>query len=270
MKNKLQFLMAAMFIIGLYSHGAKSAIKDTGLESKLWQVQKVKIYDYAQRRLYYQRNDDRLVGRFIQFSDNGITSGYPFFIDCQQPAYSISNQSVEDFIGKTVGAGNSASAEDYDLKDIADHNIKLIDVQCKTGYFAGGDGVPTSVAMISPTEILMNWADGTVLQLQAVQKENIKPSFNCEKASTPAEKTICSNYQLAAWDTSVNHSYQTTRKMAKEIGGNDILKQIEGSQKIWLKSRDTCTSDQQCLQQSMSDRLETLANILNEPTSVPY
>jgi len=80
----------------------------------------------------------------------------------------------------------------------------------------------------------------------------ISPSFDCAKASTPSEKAICSNTNLAKLDNRLAEAYKKARSACK----TDVKKE----QKEWLKKMSSCTSNVKCLEDSYSSRIQELEN----------
>ena len=79
-------------------------------------------------------------------------------------------------------------------------------------------------------------------------------SFDCKKAATLVEKTVCAdtNYLLAYRDGILGRIYADL----KQAGGHD---DTLAGQKAWLKSRNACKADVDCLAQSYDERIAVLA-----------
>jgi len=75
------------------------------------------------------------------------------------------------------------------------------------------------------------------------------PSFDCCKAATPTEKAICSNADLAELDNKLAGTYSKARSGKKDM---------QQEQKEWLKGRNSCLSDIQCLKKSYNSRIQKL------------
>lgn len=86
-------------------------------------------------------------------------------------------------------------------------------------------------------------------------------SFDCNKASTPVEKTICANPELSKLDESLSIEY----KKALETNDNGPLIL---DQKNWLKNERAACKDATCLQQAHRKRINTLQQ-WNTYTNVP-
>ncbi|GAB5388006.1 MAG: hypothetical protein Alpg2KO_09740 [Alphaproteobacteria bacterium] len=64
-----------------------------------------------------------------------------------------------------------------------------------------------------------------------------KPSFDCAKAGTVVERTLCSNFELAALDSTLAARYSHVRKHA-EYTKDDI----RNAQRAWVVDRNKCNS----------------------------
>ncbi|MFX0547425.1 peptidoglycan-binding protein [Roseovarius sp. S1116L3] len=78
------------------------------------------------------------------------------------------------------------------------------------------------------------------------------PSFDCRRAQTPTELAICANPSLAALDRDVAEAWNA--------GGRPA------DQSAWLRGRDACGDDVECLTQSMRTRVYVLGGT---PTPAP-
>jgi uncharacterized protein len=87
--------------------------------------------------------------------------------------------------------------------------------------------------------------------------EEAKPSFDCTKASTAAEQTICSTPELAFLDRLLSSTYETARQTGKAD---------KASQLAWLRERDSSCRDSDlylCLRELMLKRLGELESALD-------
>ncbi|WIM05057.1 MAG: hypothetical protein OHM77_10165 [Candidatus Nitricoxidivorans perseverans] len=69
-------------------------------------------------------------------------------------------------------------------------------------------------------------------------------SYDCAKAETFVEKTICENAKLNRYDESMAHNYKIMSK-AKDMIASD-KKDLKASQMAWMKDRNKCT-DSVCI-----------------------
>jgi uncharacterized protein len=82
------------------------------------------------------------------------------------------------------------------------------------------------------------------------------PSFDCKKASSSVEKTICGDPQLIELDAKLAFNYNKLRGDSSE----NLSKWIVSAQRGWLKERNNCPRQgvRDCLVQSYTSRLEAL------------
>ncbi|WP_245667530.1 peptidoglycan-binding protein [Neptunicoccus sediminis] len=78
-----------------------------------------------------------------------------------------------------------------------------------------------------------------------------QPSFNCARAGNAAEHAICRSAELAMLDRQLAAAF----KRARSGGGGSMLLQ---RQNHWIEARNRCQSDENCLAQSMRNRLVAL------------
>ena len=84
-------------------------------------------------------------------------------------------------------------------------------------------------------------------------------SFDCARAATPTERTICGSLQLAAFDRSVASAYRNAYDQLKLDGTNvDPLARL---QRRWLRQRDACGTHATCLLKSMKRQIDALDNL---------
>ena len=77
------------------------------------------------------------------------------------------------------------------------------------------------------------------------------PSYNCEKAATPTEHTICSSRDLWAMDRVISNLYFDFR----DNSDKNLSRKILSSQKKWLRLRNSCGANIECLMERYSSRL---------------
>lgn len=76
-------------------------------------------------------------------------------------------------------------------------------------------------------------------------------SFDCSKASLPAEVTICKNAEISGLDEEMVNAYSTAIKK-----GDD--QKLKASQRAWLKERNSCGFDSLCLKKIYLARISEL------------
>ncbi|QOF85670.1 MULTISPECIES: lysozyme inhibitor LprI family protein [unclassified Pseudomonas] len=79
-------------------------------------------------------------------------------------------------------------------------------------------------------------------------------SFDCEKANSYAEKTICASAPLQRLDEELNSEYvKTLGRMPDQAKG-----QVRQAQREWLKRRDACKTPS-CVSVAITDQIRALA-----------
>lgn len=95
----------------------------------------------------------------------------------------------------------------------------------------------------------------------------IEAGFDCTKASSASEKAICADADLAYMDKSVNVLYEALYKNAKDIGkaiGKNLALDVLNSQRTYLKARNACKGNTKCIEDTMSERINTVVKELAE------
>lgn len=92
---------------------------------------------------------------------------------------------------------------------------------------------------------------------ETVKKENFKASFDCTKASSRTEKTVCTVRELAEADIEMASVYKSL--LSDMSYGEQIL--LKNEQHAWLKAREQCVNEKDivgCLKYTYKDRTEVL------------
>jgi len=85
-------------------------------------------------------------------------------------------------------------------------------------------------------------------------------SFNCAKAKSPTEKTICGNATLSILDQRMGAKYKVLIKLLG--AGSAQADQIRAEQVWWLSRRDSCGTDAFCVRGQIADRIMDLDGYL--------
>ena len=80
--------------------------------------------------------------------------------------------------------------------------------------------------------------------------------FDCSKAKSTTEKTICSTTSLSDLDEILVLSFN------KAIASSADVKALKTAQQAWLKNRETCLSDVDCITQAYTLRISELVNLV--------
>ena len=143
---------------------------------------------------------------------------------------------------------------------------------CGKGRIGGWDariGDSTWMLVLPDGKLGIRWADSSVIVLSRVT-EPIKPiaSFDCAKAETPVEKTICGSMELALIDRrDVSRAIPAASSILKNRARLnhdprylDAAKDLKGVYRAWRKRRDTCGPDAACLKKSLLELWDILDN----------
>jgi uncharacterized protein YecT (DUF1311 family) len=83
-----------------------------------------------------------------------------------------------------------------------------------------------------------------------------KPSFECAKASTFSEKSVCTDGLLGQLDGALSENYKSM--LASDLG-DGAKANLKATQRSWLGQRDKC-SDNQCLVTSYRKRVDEVCS----------
>jgi len=105
-----------------------------------------------------------------------------------------------------------------------------------------------------------------VLSFPVIAWANPKPSFDCAKASSFAEKAICSNDELAQLDVRMSKAYKA------QLAASSNITSAKATQRAWVKKREACGSVA-CIRSLYAARIPELgggivaaaANSVDEP-----
>ena len=87
-----------------------------------------------------------------------------------------------------------------------------------------------------------------------------QPSFDCDKASLLTERTICKSMELSSLDVNLSNIYYK----AKIFLTNKSYLQLKSDQIKFLKKRNNCKKDKECIALSMKDRITNLKTLIDE------
>lgn len=209
-----------------------------------WQVAKVNVDTGASRRLLYQHDDPRLKGRLFTIGSDKIMPNTPERISCQRPTIArkriTSDLLIKDSMGWRGLDPQIPTTKDYELPISSNTPVEVLSVSCEDGVWCGslGHEIRGAWLVFMPNgQLALRWYDETILILERLPA-NAKPkaSFNCAKAATPVEKTICKSVALASFDQSVAESYLNTVRGFMEAKDFDSVKNVKTKQKKWIKN----------------------------------
>jgi uncharacterized protein len=85
-----------------------------------------------------------------------------------------------------------------------------------------------------------------------------QPSFDCRKAASVSEKSICANAALSRLDFQLGRMWKTLLDDFIDAVQRTQMKQ---DQKMWMALRDRCGDDANCIDKLYRDRLSTLNGV---------
>lgn len=103
--------------------------------------------------------------------------------------------------------------------------------------------------------------DGVYVARKNNSVNQLKPSFDCLKSKIPTETVICNTPELASLDQRIASNYKEALRGAKkwdEVG--KCLKAVRSAHKDWLKKRNLCAADAECVFQAFKVHLQSLAD----------
>jgi uncharacterized protein YecT (DUF1311 family) len=236
-----------------------------------WQVTNVLIDTGATRRLHVQYNDPALKGRLLTVTSDKLVHDMGFDGSMTGLKVKSMRMGAAELIRNSMGwrgfDPQIPTPADYGLPLKANAPVEVFRFVGKEGLWCGGLGRDGGIMgawfiVLSDGRLAMRWYDESILILKRLPA-NTKPiaSFNCVKAKTSVEKTICGSVELASFDLSIMESYANALLFYKDGDDPEGLRRLKAAQREWLKKRNACGTDAACLRESMRDQL----NVLSEP-----
>jgi uncharacterized protein len=85
-------------------------------------------------------------------------------------------------------------------------------------------------------------------------------AFNCDFAKQPDEITICRDASLGALDEQMSDHFYKVRQQLPPAG----LRQLNEGQKDFMKRRNFCGTDGDCIAGMYAERIETLCTLATD------
>jgi len=228
-----------------------------------WIVTQVAVDRADPQNWVFKPQDDRLLNRVMTVGGGGRLSFNLTAEACdqvtwiRQPRARLSVVVARSFARGPRGSGRKRpTPADFGLK-FADIPLDPFVARCPA---AGHDaparwGNAAWFAMLDASHLGVAYDSDTVLVLERLAAgAPVRPSFDCAKAASPAETSICSSQSLAGYDRSIAAVY---RRLLADADAATRPK-LEQEQRAWLATREACKSDERCLTDNMVDRLGLL------------
>lgn len=167
--------------------------------------------------------------------------------------------------GANLTGAKLGSFHPYGLTDIDLDGVVLDRTEVSPGQLASFNGRMIRYPLVlvggdRMVELSVQEAQAIVDDVAVVMSSASGPSFDCARASSPAEKTMCrpDAPDLAQADRDLGAIFAKVRK---------VRPQVVAEQRQWLKSRDGCMAQEypnDCLRTAYRDRIGVLIGDLGE------
>lgn len=241
-------LLAFLALVGL-SEGATAATPAAGLgDFVVVAARRDTAVNNAQGA--YQEDDPQLVGRLVHIGPNYASFDGDSSV-CQALSVKTQRLSAGTLFRAAFPRGPSANytrfaqPADFRLPIKASTPITASRFQCVKQGRHNDLWRDASTFSLGSGRTALLWPGYSFVLILEPAPSHISPSFNCTKAASTAERTICSDAVLAGWDRSVKRAYDETNGDVDE-------------QRAWLAERDKCGTNKSCLHESMSLRVMNL------------
>ncbi|MGB3271253.1 MAG: lysozyme inhibitor LprI family protein [Rhodanobacter sp.] len=254
-RSRLASLSCLWLLAGCGAGNVQAARSPADLAG-IWTVTRVAVDQEDQPHWLYFPDDPRLLGRQVSIGDAEVSidnASRP----CEQPSFTtLARTDLQAFIGQRFlrpsreGVPSHPTLADFGLAASKGAVVPL-QLGC-TNPASEWNGA--WVVALAPNRLMTNYDNsGYVLVLERDAGHAATPSFACAKASGPAERAICHSATLAGYDRSVAAAW----RRALSLAGGDSA-ELRQAQKDWLKTRNDCGSDVDCLGKSMRERVDAL------------
>jgi uncharacterized protein YecT (DUF1311 family) len=202
-------------------------------------------------------DDPRLLGRTLVLNGDRVQFAHGKKLGCTQSVWLPAKTTWGSLI--TQGFAASPTADRRGTPNPANFGLKVKRTDAVTAYalcptadakFPKGYWVATQ-----GDEVVLRY-DGQVMLILRRRSLDAKPSpsFDCTKAKTSTEKTICGDFDLAGLDRSVTKAYRDAVQAQGDDGAG-----LRKTQAEWLKERDACGSKTDCIYNLEWARVEELS-----------
>ena len=244
-------LQGALLVFGC--HACAKDAPDTRALIGTWDVKQVAVDKLDQPHWLYFPEDPRLLGRelHITSAELALNEGS---VPCQVKGWTRSTGSLQQRVGKTFPRppGPDTPAQptlaDFGLPSPAADVVFHV-MQCTQQKQPWNEAW---IATLPAGQLLMHYGAGVLLLLTRQASPAVPmPSYDCTRVHTEAERAICGSPALAAFDRSVAAAYERAGSTGDAVA-------LKSEQADWLKTRDACGKDGECLTRTMRERVEEL------------
>jgi uncharacterized protein YecT (DUF1311 family) len=240
-----------------------------------WVVSSVAVFYGPSSPPNVINDDPNLMGRYETISPSRIIKFDSEKNVCDHPSVTVKK--------KAAGVQNSENLSFQDFVPSAQFSnrdkVGVYLLKC-TGY-SPISGKLTAFTYSGDDMVLLS--DG---RLMDIYQENIvvflsradpnakpNPSFDCGKAGTPAEVTICKSIELSSYDRAIAKTYKDTMNdIESEKKGNSVLAEgdkdelvaLRGLQEAELQNRNKCGDDSKCLLEALHHNAEALVEFVRQ------
>lgn len=197
----------------------------------------------------YRVNDPQLVNRLVTFSASAVSidGAYACARASMRTGNITAGKLFRDIIYPRTISGDRRFARpvDFELRMSPQAIIPVTHFHCGTSVSHDGRDWDRATLFAIGKDAYALYLIQDFLLILKPAPSRVTASFDCVKAASPAERTICSDPVLAGWDRSVKRAYDET--------DGDV-----GEQRAWLTERDKCGTNRACLQGAMSLRVTNL------------
>jgi uncharacterized protein len=237
----------------------------------LWRITGVLSDAGSWYRHKFQPDDPRLMGGILFISPQRmIAKAGGEMPSCKNPTVTVQNIAAGQLLRDTMNEHPEPPAHpttrDFGLP--FDQNEQLSVMWIKDfGCWDELDFNGTWMFDMPDRRLAMLWRNSAIILLSRAPADIPPPaSFDCTKARTPVEKTICGSVELSLLDSNVAAWYKgTPGSLSSRAWGEqdkrylDAVTQYKSEQKAWLKQRDACGGDPECLKKSIDARIAAMS-----------
>lgn len=211
----------------------------------------------------------RYLGRIITVTSDQLSTNAPTDEVCKAPTLSPQKTTAAKLIANSISTRlfnpSKPTPQDMQLPLANDAEVEALYLRCKDKLRAKEEGMGALADLsnvvwfidLGNNQFAMSWHEQMVLILSRVS-DKTKPvaSFNCAKAGTEVEKTICGSVGVAAYDKSLAQIYKLVRDYYKsKPNSKTVVAELKTSQRKWLSERNKCGADEECLIKVMHIRI---------------